>query len=91
MSKLDLAMFGRPRPEHHHKVRSALSVAAAIAGGLGVIGLAFAIVGSISPGEAVVLYTVVIVLLAIWVTGIWWRWDSPDARDRQSERERRGF
>jgi hypothetical protein len=37
------------------------------------------------------MWAVAIVLLAICLTGLWWRWDSPDARDPHYERERRGF
>jgi hypothetical protein len=91
MSKLDFTMLGRPSSEHHHQFRTVLSIVAAIAGGLALLSLAFAILGSISPGEGALLYVAVIVLLAIWVSGVWWRWGSQAARDRQRERERRGF
>jgi hypothetical protein len=91
MSKLDLTTFGRPVSERHHKLRSALSVVAAMAGGLGVIGLIFVMLGNVSPADAALLWVAVTMLLAVWITGIWWRWDSPDARDRRHERERRGF
>jgi hypothetical protein len=49
------------------------------------------VIGAVTPIEGAGIYGVVLLLLATFLTGIWWRWDSPDVRDRHNERERRGF
>lgn len=91
--KLDLSTVGHPVEgvHHHHRLRMALSLVAAVAGAVGILGIVFLLIGTISPAEAGIAYAVVLVLLGIWFTGIWWRWDSPDRRDPGFERERRGF
>ena len=90
--KLDFAAAGRPTATHtHHSLRMVLSLVAALAGAVGVLGAVFLIVGTVSPAHAALSYAGVLVLLAIWATGIWWRWDSPDKRSPSNERERRGF
>jgi hypothetical protein len=88
----NLATAGAPRSERrHHRLRQVLSLVAAVAGAVGILAAVFLVVGTISPAEAGIVYVAVIGLLAIWLTGIWWRWDSPDRRDPGLERERRGF
>lgn len=80
-----------PGPHPHHRLRAAFSLVAAIAGGLAVVGLIFALIGTVSPAKALGLWIGVVVLMAIWLTGIWWKTDAPDARSSRRERERRGF
>ena len=75
---------------HHHRFRSALTVVAALAGGLGILGFAFALIGTIKPSEAAWLWAGSAMLIALWLAGGLWRTDSPAARKRQRERERRG-
>ena len=88
MSHTNLMSIGQPRSEHRHRtLRAAASIVAALAGALGVMITAFAVVGGASTGT----WIAAAVLFAIAATGIWWRWDSPDARDPHYERERRGF
>ena len=88
----NIATAGAPRSEQRrHGLRRVLSLVAAIAGAIGMHATAFLVIGTISPAEAGIVYGAVIVLLAIWLSGIWWRWDSPDRRDPALERERRGF
>jgi hypothetical protein len=88
----NLATAGAPRSERrHHRLRKVLSLVAALAGAVGILATLFLAIGTISPGEAGLVYVGALVLLAIWLTGIWWRWDSPDRRDPALERERRGF
>jgi len=79
------------RSPAQHRLRSLLSVVAAVAGGLAVVALALALVGSVTPAAASGLWIGMTILFAIWLTGIWWRTDSPDVRGPQRERERRGF
>jgi hypothetical protein len=91
--KLDLSTVGRP-PEgvsHHHHLRLTLSLVAGIAGALAFMLIAFLIIGTVTPAEGAIAYGAAIVLLIVWLTGIWWRWDSPDMRNPALERERRGF
>jgi hypothetical protein len=76
---------------HHHRLRQAASLVAAIAGATAALITGFLVIGTVSPIEGAGIYGVVLVLLATFLTGIWWRWDSPDTRDPQHERERRGF
>ena len=90
--KLDITTLGRPSDVgRHHKRRMILSVIAAVAGAVGILGIVFLAIGTVTPTQAGVAYAVIAVLLAIWLTGIRWRWDSPDRRDPGYERERRGF
>ena len=90
--KLDISTAGRPAGTHAHgTLRGALSLVAALAGALGLLLAVFLLVGTVNPADATLAYLGVVALLAIWATGIWWRWDSPDRRSRHGERERRGF
>jgi hypothetical protein len=86
-----MANYNPTHTTDHPRFRQALAVVAAVAGGLGILGVAFALLGTISPGEAVWLWVGSALLLALWVAGARWRGDAPDARTMQSERERRGF
>jgi hypothetical protein len=75
----------------HHRLRRAASLVAAIAGATAALITGFLVIGTVTPIEGAGIYSVVLLLLATFLTGIWWRWDSPDARDPHRERERRGF
>jgi hypothetical protein len=76
---------------HHHRLRQAASLVAAIAGATAALITGFLVIGTVSPMEGAGIYGVVLLLLAVFLTGLWWRWDSPDVRDPGNERERRGF
>ena len=76
---------------HHHRLRQAASLVAAIAGATAATITGFLVIGTVTPLEGAGIYGVVLLLLATFLTGIWWRWDSPDVRDPNNERERRGF
>jgi hypothetical protein len=93
MAKLTrINTIGAPRAgPHHHRLRKAASLVAAIAGASAALIAGFLIIGTVNPIEGVGIYSVILLLLAVWLTGIWWRWDSPDVRDPHNERERRGF
>lgn len=67
------------------------SLVAALAGAVGLLLVGFVVIGSVSPADAAWAFIAAAALLAIWLTGVWMRWDSPDARDPHHERERRGF
>ena len=76
---------------HSHRMRFTLALLAALAGGFGTLGIAFALLGTIPPAKAAWLWVVSALLLALCLTGARWRSDAPDARNRQRERERRGY
>jgi hypothetical protein len=93
MSKLPrMNTIGAPDAgPHHHRLRRAASLVAAIAGATAALITGFLVIGTVTPIEGAGIYGVVLLLLAVFLTGIWWRWDSPDVRDPNQERERRGF
>lgn len=84
--------LGAPHAEHrHHLLRQGASIVAAIAGAAAALVVGFLVVGAVTPAEGAGIYGAVLLLLLVWLSGIWWRWDSPDMRDPNNERERRGF
>ena len=92
ITNFDAASVGRPAGEHrHHRLREVAAIVSAIAGGLTILLAGLAVMASIPPSESTALWVAIIVLGAIWMTGLWWRWDAPDARMARAERERRGF
>ncbi len=91
-SKFDLGTVGAPRTEHrHHRIREFGSLIAAGAAAIAVLILGFLIVGGSNARGMVGAWIALALLIAIWLTGIWWRWDSPDRRKKSDERERRSF
>lgn len=93
MTRLDFAAVGRPRRTGApaHLMRSIASLVAALAGALGLLLIGFVVFGSVSFADARWAFAAIAVLLVVWLTGLWWRWDAPDARNPHYERERRGF
>jgi predicted AAA+ superfamily ATPase len=89
MSKqFDFGTLGAPEGEHrHHRIREFGSLIAAVSGALAALVVGGIIVGGPSTWTLIALP----ILLAVWGTGIWWRWDSPDKRRKTDERERRGY
>lgn len=89
MSKqFDFGTLGAPKGEHrHHRIRELGSLIAAVSGALAALVVGGIIVGGPSTWTLIALP----LLLVVWGTGIWWRWDSPDKRKKTDERERRGF
>ena len=92
MSRRQFHTVGGPGPHNaFHRTRGAAAVLAALAGALLVCAATFAVIGGILPAESPGLWLAGAILLGVFLTGLWWRWDAPDSRDRQAERERRGF
>ena len=88
MGHTDFMSMGRPHGEQRHRtVRAAASIVAASAGACAVLIVSFAVLG----GAAAWAWFAAAGLVVVSLTGIWWRWDAPDARDSHHERERRGF
>lgn len=93
MSKrFDLGTVGAPSSEHrHHRIREFGSLIAAVAGAASALVIGFFIVGGHDAVTDIWAWLLLALLVGIWLTGIWWRWDSPDRRAKTDERERRGF
>jgi hypothetical protein len=92
--KFDINMVGAPTDgaEHdHRRVRAVASLVAAIAGGLAVLVIGFIAVAGVGPADGTWAWIALPVLTLVWMSGLWWRWDSPDRRTRNDERERRGY
>ena len=93
-TKFDVDAVGAPAEgtEHHHRrARATASLIAALAGGLAVLVVGFIAIGGVGPGDGTWAWVALPVLIVIWMTGLWWRWDAPDRRTRTDERERRGY
>lgn len=90
MSKIDIEHVGTPHTRLH-RTRAGAGVIAAVAGGVAFVLVAFAALGSVWPADSPALWIGVAAAVAVWLTGLYWRGDAPDARDAESERERRGF
>lgn len=92
MERIDIRTIGRPNGEHHLRpFRGAAAVVAAFAGGVAAVLVALALMGTVGPSDSPGLWAGVAAAALVWLTGLWWRWDAPDARMHTNERERRGF
>lgn len=91
MHRIDIDSIGGPTHERFHRTRAGASVVAAVAGGVAIFGLMIAALVGIAPAESPFLWAGIGVFVAVWLTGLYWRWDAPDARELHDERERRGF
>ena len=90
--KFDLGTIGAPKSEHrHHRTRRVASLVAAVCAAVAALVVGGLIVGGSQLAEAAWVWILLGVLVAVWLTGFWWRWDSPDKRKKTDERERRGF
>ena len=88
----DFPQRTRPEAAHrHHRARFIASLIAALAGGCAVLGIAFLAVTTTAPWDAPAVSILILVLFVVWISGLWWRWDSPDRRLVNDERERRGY
>jgi hypothetical protein len=91
-SKFDLGTLGAPSSEHrHHRLRKFGSLIAGVSGALAALVFGFFIVGGTAARADIWAWVALVLLIATWATGIWWRWDSPDRRKTSNERERRSF
>ncbi|MEA2404695.1 MAG: hypothetical protein QOE08_1342, partial [Thermoleophilaceae bacterium] len=70
-----LNTLGAPHGTHrHHRLRQAASIVAAVAGAAAASIIGLLVVGTVTPGVAAGIYGVVLLLLLVWLSGIWWRW-----------------
>ena len=92
--KFDAKTLGAPAEgvEHrHHRARAAASLVAAAAGGVAALLVAILGIAGVGPAETTWAWIGLAALALVWLSGLWWRWDSPDRRSPTGERERRGF
>jgi hypothetical protein len=76
---------------HHSRLRVLTTVVAAVCGGLAVLYLFFALIGTVDPGRAIAATLVALGLAAVWLVGFWLRVRTGGARVQRHDRERRGF
>jgi O-antigen/teichoic acid export membrane protein len=88
----DLGTLGAPSGDsRHHRLRFAASLVAAVSGAVAILVLGFIIISGEGPGDATWAWILLPALVVVWLSGLWWRWDSPDRRKQTDERERRGY
>jgi hypothetical protein len=93
MSKrFELGTIGAPSSEdRHRRIRRVGSLIAAVCGAVAALVVGYFIVGGSDARHATWAWVLLAVLVITWLTGFWWRWDSPDVRKQTNERERRGY
>lgn len=72
-------------------LRSMAALVFALCGGLAVVYLFFAAIGTIDIGEAVTASVIALGLGLVWMIGFGWRIRSEAFRAQRPDRERRGF
>ena len=75
----------------HGHVRTATAVTMAICGGLAVLYVFFAFVGTVDLGRALAATVVALALAAVWLVGVVNRVRTGATRVQRHDRERRGF
>ena len=73
------------------RARTITAVAMAICGGLAVLYLFVALIGSVDLTRAAVASSVALALAAVWAAGAWYRARTGARRVQRYDRERRGF
>ena len=73
------------------RLRATIAVLMATCGGLAVLYLCFALVGTVSVTRAATATVVALALAAVWVVGAWHRARTGATRVQRYDRERRGF
>ena len=83
--------FGRREEDRRRRFRDIAATLLAFCGGLAVLYLFFAAIGTVDLGDAIVATLVAIGLTIIWLLGAWQRWRSGAAFVTRRDRERRGY
>ena len=83
--------FGRREEDRRARFRDITATAIAICGGLAVLYLFFAAVGTVDLGDAVVATLIAIGLAFVWLVGAYQRYRSGAIFITRRDRERRGF
>jgi hypothetical protein len=83
--------FGRREEDRRARFRDITATAIAVCGGLAILYLFFAAVGTVDLGDAVVATVIAIALALVWVAGAYQRYRSGAIFITRRDRERRGF
>jgi hypothetical protein len=83
--------FGRREDDRRARFRDITATALAICGGLAILYLFFAAVGTVDLGDAIVATLIAIGLAVIWLIGAYQRYRSGAIFITRRDRERRGF
>ena len=83
--------FGRRDQDRRARFRDIAATALAICGGLAILYLFFAAVGTVDLGDAIVATVIAIGLALIWVVGAYQRYRTGATFITRRDRERRGF
>lgn len=81
----------RREEDRQERIRSMAAFAFSLCGGLAVLYLFFAVVGTVDLGDAIIATVAALVLAAIWLFAFWRRLRTDAARVQRPDRERRGF
>ena len=82
---------GRRAEDRQRRFRDIAATLLAFCGGLAVLYLFFAAIGTVDLGDAIVATLVAIGLAVVWVIGAYQRWKSGAAFVTRRDRERRGY
>jgi hypothetical protein len=83
--------FGRREEDRRARFRDVAATALAICGGLAILYLFFAAVGTVDLGDAIVATVIAIALALVWLAGAYQRYRSGAIFITRRDRERRGF
>ncbi len=82
---------GRRTDDRQRRFRDVTATVIAFCGGLAILYLFFAAIGTVKLGDAIVATVIAIVLAIVWVIGAYQRWKSGAIFITRRDRERRGF
>ena len=82
---------GRRDEDRQRRFRDVTATVIAFCGGLAILYLFFAAIGTVKLGDAIVATVIAIVLAVVWVIGAYQRWKSGAIFITRRDRERRGF
>jgi hypothetical protein len=82
---------GRRAEDRTQLMRVAIIAVTSICGGLAILFLFFALLGTIDFENAITSVLIAVVLALVWLAGFWYRHRHESERTIRYERERRGF
>jgi hypothetical protein len=82
---------GRRAEDRQRRFRDIAATLLAFCGGLAVLYLFFAAIGTVDIGDAIVATLIAVGLAIVWVLGAFQRWRSGAAFVTRRDRERRGY
>ena len=82
---------GRRVEDRTQLMRVAIVAVTSICGGLAILFVFFALLGTIDFENAIASVVIAVVLALVWLAGFWYRHRHESERGIQHERERRGF